>query len=79
MKKYRCKVGFLLDRYDDDGFYTDEYEEVEEGSVFERSEDWHRIAGGPDSIRLENGKQWMEITQDYLDAYFEPIDEERKE
>ena len=79
MKKYRCKVGFALDRYDDDGRLMEGYEEFEEGSVFECSEDGFRIAGGPDTVHLENGKQWLEITQEHLEAFFEPVDEERKE
>lgn len=74
--KYRCKAGFLIDRYDDDGHDMEEYEEIEEGTVFEKSEDAFRIAGGPDTIHLENGIQWIEITQEHLEEYFEPLEED---
>ena len=77
--RYRCKVGFSVDRYDDDGRDMEEYEDIEVGSVFERSEDSFRIAGGPDTIHLVNGIQWLEITQEHLDEFFEPVEEGRED
>ena len=32
--KYKCKKTFLLDRYDDDGFYVEDYTQVNEGDLF---------------------------------------------
>lgn len=74
---YICKKGFLVDLLDDDGGFTEEYMEIDEGTLWERSEDPYRFAGGPDSVRLVGRKEmqdkWMEITEEHLQEYFEPL------
>ena len=73
--KYICKESFCVERYDDDGWTTDTYMTVEEGEVYEVREDWHRIAGSYDSIRLENNRNWLELQQETVNQYFEPVEE----
>lgn len=72
---YICKKDFLADILDDDGRLTEEYMEVDEGTLWERSEDPYRFAGGPDTVRLEGRKEmkgsWMEITEEHLNEFFE--------
>ena len=59
----------------DDGWPTDRYMIIEEGEVYEVNEDWHRIAGGYDTIRLENSNSWIELTQKSIDTYFDLLEE----
>ena len=79
--KYICKEGFAVEMYDDDGWSTDEYMEIEEGEVYEVNDDWHRIAGGRDTVRLENNQNgnWLELLQETIDRYFVPADRADKE
>ncbi len=74
--KYICKEGFAVEKYDDDGWPTDEYMSIEVGEVYEVIDDW-RVAGGYDFIRLENSEKgnWLELQQETIDQYFEPADE----
>ena len=74
--KYVCKEGSAVEKYDDDGWPTDEYMSIEVGEVYEVIDDW-RVAGGYDSIRLENSEKgnWLELQQETIDQYFEPADE----
>ena len=75
MKQYICKEEFTLDRVDDDGFFTDDIMWVEKGSVWELSEDLYRFVGGPQTVRLNGDNyQWIEITEEHLDMYFEEVD-----
>ena len=71
--KYICKEGFSVEEYDDDGWPTDKYMNIEVGEVYEVNDDWHRIAGGYDSVRLENNENgnWLELQQATIDKYFE--------
>ena len=69
---------FLLDRYDDDGFYVEDYTQVNEGELFELCEDPFRVIGG--EIRLvgistTNYGQWLEISKETLVMYFEEVKE----
>lgn len=75
--KYICKIGFAVEEYDDDGWPTDKYMNIEVGEVYEVNNDWHRIAGGYDSIRLENNENgnWLELQQATIDQYFERVEE----
>lgn len=76
--KYICKEGFAVERYDDDGWSTYEYMEIEKGEVYEVSDDWHRLAGGYDTIRLENNDNgnWLELLPETIDRYFVSADKE---
>ena len=77
MMKYICKEGFAVEKYDDDGWPTDEYMSIKVGKAYEVNDDWHRIAGGYDSIRLENNENgnWLELQQATIDQYFERVEE----
>lgn len=77
MKLYICKKGFMLDLVDDDGGFTEDSMVVEEGSLWERSEDPYRLVGADDTVRLNGLKEmkdiWMEITEETLAENFEPL------
>ena len=71
---YRCIKGFSLERCDDDGFtIEEEYETVEQGSVWHMSDDEdYRFLGG--EIRLESDDlSWIEIDKERLEEYFEIV------
>lgn len=72
MKQYICKEAFTLDLVDDDSFFTGDVMWVEKGSVWERDEAPHRFVGGSDTVRLlGDNYQWLEITEEHLNMYFE--------
>lgn len=75
--KYICKQGFSVEEYDDDGWPTDKYMNIEAGEVYEVNDDWHRVAGGYDSIHLENNENgnWLELQQATIDQYFDRAEE----
>lgn len=75
--RYICTESFLVEKYDDDGWPTDEYMMIEKGEIYDVNRDWHRVAGRYDSIRLENNRNWLELLQETIDIYFKPIDEEQ--
>ena len=73
MKKYVCTAGFAVDQFDDDGFSTGKWSQVEEGDVWIEEETTFRMVGGDDTVRLHkegNPVQWLEITQDRLNDCF---------
>lgn len=74
---YRCKREVLLDMYDDDGNYVEDYTTVKEGELFERSSQEYRIIGGEvrlDGIGKSEGK-WLEISETTLANYFEQMND----
>lgn len=73
--KYRCKKPLVLDLYDDDGFSAEGQKYVEVGEAFEVAETSFRVAGGPDTIRLENAMGWMELLPETIGEYFEEAKE----
>lgn len=75
--KYICKQGFSVEEYDDDGWSTDKYMNIEAGEVYEVNDDWPRVVGGYDSIRLENKENgnWLELQQATIDQYFDRVEE----
>lgn len=73
VRTYICIQDFQLVRFDDDGRSTEDSIVFLEGDVFFRSEDPYRVAGGPDTIRLEGLAGWMEITPEHLAEYFVEI------
>lgn len=76
MARYRCTQDFELDAYDGDGFCTEETVSICAGDIFQAQDTDFRLVGGSNTIRLENAEAWMEITPDYLEAFFEKIEEE---
>lgn len=74
IKTYRCKETFLIDDYDGDGFYLDTASWIEEGTIFECDTEYkRRIAGGDDTIRMENDSKWLELTKDNVEKYFDEV------
>ena len=74
MKFYECIKGFCVPKVDGDGFQMDEDFIVEEGTVWNAPEEDenYRLIGG--EKRLENDTLgWIEIPNDELEAFFEPI------
>lgn len=71
MAEYICVKELCLETYDDDGFRVEnENAFVDVGEVFEKSEERFRCVGSQDSIRLENDKQWIEISKETFDEHF---------
>jgi hypothetical protein len=75
--KYVCTKGFSFDKHDDDGFFTGEVINVEQGDEFDLSDSEFRTVGGKDSIRLENDNLWLELTREMLDSHFEEVHDGR--
>ena len=76
MKDYICKKALAYDKIDDDGSYTGKYASIEVGERFQSSDDKFRIAGGPNTVRLDSdGGTWLEITLDTLKEHFEEVEE----
>lgn len=74
MSEYVCIKELCLETYDADGFRVEnEFAFVEVGEIFQKSEEKFRCVGGTDSIRLENDKQWLEISEETLNEYFKPL------
>ena len=74
-RTYICKETFQLDRYDEDGFYTEEVMRIEQGAMFQRTADDFRIIGGEvhlDGITADEGT-WLEISEETLAEYFEEV------
>lgn len=74
MTEYVLKQDIALDRYDDDGSWTEDIKYFQAGQVFQVSDDSFRIASGPDTIHLESDNgDWMEITPEHFAEWFEPL------
>lgn len=74
MAEYVCIKELCLETYDADGFRVEnEFAFVDVGEVFQKSEEQFRCVGGQDSIRLENDKQWIEISEETLKEHFEEL------
>jgi len=70
---YRCTKGFLIEKTDDNGFMSDEYMTIPEGSTWDvPEEEDYRFVGG--EVRLETDEgEWIEISLETLNEYFELI------
>ena len=74
--KYKCIQSFQLQTYDDDGrSIENEYLKVKKGSVWEMDETEGRIIGGDVALNDGNG-QWLELTQEHFEKWFEPYRED---
>ena len=74
-KTYICKETFQLNRFDEDGFDTEETMSIHQGAMFKRTEESQRIIGGEvhlDGITADEGT-WVEITEETLAEYFEEV------
>ena len=74
-KTYRLKQDVTLDRYDDDGSWTEDVMYYQAGQLFQVWNDPpQRIAGGPNTIHLESDNgDWMEITPEHFAEWFEQV------
>lgn len=78
--RYICAIAFTVDKCDDDGFHTGKEKWINEGTVWEISEDAVNVTGA--ELHLERvfkskkakTSEWIEIPKSYLDKYFEKID-----
>ncbi|ANU47225.1 hypothetical protein ADH76_20910 [Enterocloster clostridioformis] len=70
--KYRCKECFKVDCYTDEGMLTIGRVEIAYGSVWERDDETDIIGAG---VHLDNVEtmEWLEIPDDDLVKYFEPL------
>lgn len=74
MEKYKCVKTFSLPKYDENDSPTEEYAEVQKGSVWEYSSGYI----GESDIRMysENGDDdfgYIDITSEHFDEYFTRI------
>lgn len=69
--KYKCIKPFMLDTYDNDGFYTDGYMEIKTGEVYEVGNE--KIIDGEIHLDGVNVNRWIEISKETLDEYFEEV------
>ncbi len=74
--EYRCIKEMHLQKFDEDGFSTDEYGTVTVGSTWyeDKTAD---IIGGEVHLDCENEEDfgWIEITKADLKEFFEPVDD----
>ena len=70
--KYKCIKTFVLDSYDDDGFYTDGYMEIKVGEVYEVGNE--KIIGGDIHLDGVNVNRWIEISKETLEEYFVEVE-----
>lgn len=76
MKKYRCKKGFIVDKYDGDGFLIEnDYVNVEKGEIYTLDESGRRIIGGEVHLDGDDGS-WLEICKENLEKFFEEVQNE---
>lgn len=70
--RYKCVTAFYLEKYDCDGFSTDEYTEVNTGEVYEVGDS--DIIGGEIHLDGTNVNRWIEISKETLEKYFEEVE-----
>ena len=75
---YKCTESFPLDKYDDNGFSTDETMEVEKGSLWELNDDGGNIIGAEHHLDNCDGSAWIEIDSEYLAAFFKAAEAEKE-
>lgn len=72
-KKYKCISAFRIERFDEDGNSTDEFMEIEEGSVWE-IDDKANVIGGEVHIKNQEKLEWLEVSKNTLFLYFDPVE-----
>lgn len=71
--KYRCTEAFEVDSYSNDGMLdVEERVAITCGSIWERDDEMYIIGAG---VHLDNPEtmEWLEIPNDDLERYFEPL------
>ena len=71
--KYKCIKNLYIDKYDEDGFSTDEWFFVTVGSIWKVDNDTPKIIGDNDTVRLVSEYKWIEILKSTLSEHFEEI------
>ena len=74
IKIYKCIKGFLIEKYDDNGFTLEgEYCVIKEGTIWHIPEDInYRFIGG--EVRLESDEfGWLEVTNNSLKEHFKEL------
>lgn len=78
--KYICKQEFYLEKYDDNGFpIENKYTRIPKGSIWEEDINNPKFIASEDSVHLDRRyksnkaktSQWIEITKEHLNEYFE--------
>ena len=78
--KYICKQEFYLEKYDDNGFpIENKYTRIPKGSIWKEDVDNPKFIASEDSVHLDRRykskksktSQWIEITRENLNEYFE--------
>lgn len=69
--KYKCVKAFMLDSYDDDGFYIENCIEIKVGETYEVGSE--NFIGGDIRLNGINTNKWIEISQEMLDEYFTEV------
>ena len=77
--RYKCIDSFLVDKCDDDGFHTGKEKWINQGTVWEISEDATNVTGAElhlDRIyksKKAKSSEWIEIPKSYIDKYFKEL------
>lgn len=75
MRKAVCIKSFAVEMCDDDGFFLEDYMDIDEGKVFEIDDTSFRVVGGYDTARLvSDDGTWLEITPEHFSEYFKEVD-----
>lgn len=71
MKKVICIKGFSVEKYGNNGEFLEEYETIEDNSIWSIQEDNYRFIGSKGSISLENEEDtWLELEIDTFKLLF---------
>ena len=75
MRKFKCIKTFVIDENDDCSLDENEAFIVEEGSIWTQDTDAILEWVDKDGVKLYNDDdaQWLELCQEYLKEYFEPV------
>lgn len=72
---YMCVKEFVVPKYDDDGFTTNDYIAIEKDSVWELNDDTRHI-GGDHHLDKNETLEWVEISNETLESYFVELPEQ---
>lgn len=72
--KYKCIKDCAVEMYNENGFGTGEYMNIDIGSIWEQSDDNYLGA----EIHLDNpdGLQWIELDNETFEECFEVVEDE---
>lgn len=73
MAEYKCTENFSIELYDSDGFPTEEYKEIDIGTIWYR-DDESNIIGGEIHLESTGDLGWLEISLERLQERFELLE-----